>query len=307
MLHYLLRRLALSVPILALISTIVFFIMHVLPGDPVQAMLAGSPVSGDEIAQLRQELGLNDPLSVQYARFVGHALQGDLGRSLSTKRPVTREIMDQFPRTLELTLAGMVIATALGVALGVMAATHQGGWLDLSSMVFALLGVSMPSFWLALLLLYFFSYRHRWFPATGAGGWSHLALPALVLGVGEAAIIARLVRASMVETLRQEYVTVARAKGLSNRVVVYRHALRNALIPVVTVLGLQYGHLLGGAVVLETVFSRPGLGRLTVDAILAKDFPLVQGAVLFTAVIYVLVNLLVDISYVWFDPRIRYE
>jgi ABC-type dipeptide/oligopeptide/nickel transport system permease component len=201
----------------------------------------------------------------------------------------------------------MVVALVIGIISGVLAAVHQGGWVDAASMFVALIGVSMPSFWLALLLLFAFSFRLHWFPAVGEGGLRHLILPAFVLGVGEAAIIARLVRASMVEVLRQEYVNVARAKGLSQRTVILRHALRNAMIPVVTVLGLHYGYLLGGAVVVETVFARPGIGRLAVNAILAKDYPMVQGVVLFSAVIYVLINLLVDVSYGWFDPRIHYE
>jgi len=281
--------------------------MHVLPGDPVRIMLAGQPVSGEIVEQLRKEYGLDKPIYVQYFTFAGDALQGDLGRSIKTKRLVTQEIFAQFPSTLQLTMAAMFIALVIGVTSGVLAAVHQGSWIDAVSMFFALLGVSMPSFWLALLLLLLFSFNLGWLPAVGAGGIKHLILPAFVLGVGEAAIIARLVRASMVEVLRQEYVNVARAKGLSNRVVILRHALRNALIPVVTVLGLQYGYLLGGAVIVETVFSRPGIGRLAVDAILAKDYPMVQGVVLFSAVIYVVVNLIVDISYGWIDPRIHYE
>jgi peptide/nickel transport system permease protein len=307
MLHYIERRLVLSIPILVLISAVVFVIMHILPGDPVRTMLAGQPVSGEIIEQLREEYGLNDPLLVQYGHFVGDALRGDLGHSIKTKQPVTEAILQQFPSTLQLTLAGMAVAIVIGVISGVVAATHQGSWIDAASMFFALLGVSMPSFWLALLLLFLFSFKLGWFPAVGVGSWKHLVLPAIVLGVGEAAIIARLVRTSMVEVMRQEYVTVARAKGLAYRTVVYRHALRNAMIPVITVLGLQYGYLLGGAVVIETVFARQGIGRLAVDAILAKDFPMVQGTVLFAAAIYVLVNLVVDISYAWFDPRIHYE
>ncbi len=307
MLRYLQRRLMLSLPILILISLIVFFVMHILPGDPVKIMLAGQPVSADVVTQLRHEYGLDKPVYVQYFVFIGNALRGDLGRSIHTHRSVTQEISDQFPSTLELTLAAMAIALLIGVVSGVLAAIHQGGVIDALSMFFALLGVSMPSFWLALLLLILFSFKLSWFPAVGGGDLRHLVLPAFVLGVGEAAVIARLIRASMVEVLRQEYVIVARAKGLSARVVVLRHALRNAMIPVITVLGLQYGFLLGGAVIVETVFSRPGIGRLAVNAILAKDYPLVQGVVLFSAVIYVLINLLVDVSYALFDPRIHYE
>lgn len=307
MLRYLQRRIILSIPTLVIISVVVFFVMHILPGDPVKIMLAGQPVSGEVVRQLRHEYGLDRPAYTQYFTFVGHALQGDLGRSIKSKRPVTSEIIEQFPSTLWLTLAGMGVALALGVVSGVLAAVKQGGWVDAASMFVALLGVSMPSFWLALLLLFLFSFRLHWFPAVGEGGIRHLVLPAFVLGVGEAAIIARLVRASMVEVLRQEYVNVARAKGLAARTVIMRHALRNAMIPVITVLGLQYGYLLGGAVVVETIFSRPGIGRLAVSAILAKDYPMVQGVVLFSAVIYVVINLLVDVSYGWFDPRIHYE
>lgn len=305
MLRFVGQRLALAVPNLLLISLLVFAIMHVLPGDPVKIMLAGTPVSGDQVERLREELGLNDPLWVQYLRFVTGAVHGDLGRSLTTKRTVAGEIAGQFPATLELTTAGMAVALLIGLGSGVLAATRQGTWVDAASMGLALLGVSMPSFWLALLLLFLFSFDLGWFPATGTGGWRHLVLPAVVLGVGEAAVIARLVRASMVEVLRQDFVRVARAKGLRERPVVVGHALRNALIPVVTVLGLQYAFLLGGAVVVETVFGRPGIGRLAVEAILAKDFPVVQGTVLFTAAVYVAVNLLVDLSYAWLDPRVR--
>jgi peptide/nickel transport system permease protein len=306
MLHYLERRLILSIPILFLISVVVFFVMHVLPGDPVLSMLAGRSVSAEYITQLRHEYGLDDPMVVQYGRFLRDAVQGDLGRSITTKRPVMDEILEQFPATLQLTLAGMAVAIVLGVISGIIAATHQGTWVDAASMFFALLGVSMPSFWLALLMLFLFSFKLGWFPATGTG-LNNLVLPAIALGVGEAAIIARLVRASMVEVMRQEYVVVARAKGLADRIVVLRHALRNAMIPVVTVLGIQYGFLLGGAVVIETIFSRQGIGRLAVNAILARDYPLVQGTVLFAAAIYVLINLIVDVSYAWFDPRIHYE
>lgn len=306
MFRYLQRRLVLSIPILFLISVVVFFVMHVLPGDPVMAMLAGRSVSAEHVEQLRHEYGLDDPVVVQYFDFLSGAVQGDLGRSITTKRPVMQEILEQFPATLQLTLAAMAIAVVIGVISGVIAAIHQGSWIDAASMFVALIGVSMPSFWLALLLLFLFSFRLGWFPATGTGV-NNLILPAIALGVGEAAIIARLVRASMVEVMRQEYVVVARAKGLAARAVVLRHALRNAMIPVITVLGIQYGFLLGGAVVIETIFSRQGIGRLAVNAILARDYPLVQGTVLFAAAIYVFINLLVDVSYAWFDPRIHYE
>lgn len=307
MLHYIERRLVFSIPILFLISVVVFSIMHILPGDPVKIMLAGQPVSGETVELLRKEYGLDKPLHRQYLSFLGGAVTGDLGNSIKTKRPVLDEIITQFPDTLQLTLAGMAIAIVIGVTSGVIAALRQGTWVDAGSMIMALIGVSMPSFWLSLLLLLLFSFRLKWLPSVGAASWQHLILPAFVLGVAQAGVIARLVRANMVEVLRQEYVTVARAKGLAERGVIVRHALRNALIPVVTVLGLQFGFLLGGAVIVETVFARPGIGRLAVDSILAKDYPMVQGVVLFSAVVYVLVNLIVDISYAWLDPRIHYE
>jgi peptide/nickel transport system permease protein len=216
-------------------------------------------------------------------------------------------IMTQFPSTLQLTFAGLGFAIVIGMLLGTIAATHHRSWIDHSSMVVAVVGVSMPSFWLGFLFIAFFSLRLGWFPATGQGGISRLVLPALALGIGASAVIARLVRSSMLEVMRQEYINVARAKGLRNRTVVYRHGLRNALIPVVTIVGLQFGQLLAGTVIIETVFSRQGLGRLTIDAILNKDYPVVQGTILFTAVGYVLVNLLVDILYAFIDPQVRYE
>ena len=307
MLHYIERRLVFSIPILVLISVIVFAIMHILPGDPVKIMLSGQPVSGEVVERLREEYGLDKPLYRQYLDFAGGAITGDLGNSIRTNRPVLDEIITQLPSTLQLALAAMLIAISIGVVSGVLAAIRQGTWVDAGSMLFALIGVSMPGFWLALLLMLIFSFRLGWFPSVGSGSLRHLVLPAIVLGVGEAGVIARMVRANMVEVLRQEYVTVARAKGLAYRTVIVRHALRNALIPVVTVLGLQFGFMLGGAVIVETVFARPGIGRLAVDSILAKDYPMVQGVVLFSAVIYVFVNLIVDISYAWFDPRIHYE
>jgi len=304
MIRYLQRRLVLAVPILFLISAIVFFVMHILPGDPIKSMLAGQPVSTEIIEQLREQYGLNDPVYIQYLRFLGNALTGDLGTSIATKRPVTEEILDQMPYTIALTLSGMAIAMLIGIVSGVLAATRRGTWVDASSMLFALIGVSMPSFWLALLLIFTFSFRLHWFPAVGADTWRHLVLPAIVLGVGEAAIIARLVRASMVEVLRQEYVVVARAKGLTQRNVVFRHALRNALIPVVTLVGLQAAYLLGGAVVTETMFSWPGVGRLAVGAIVSSDFPTAQGAIMILALAFLLINLIVDVLYVYLDPRV---
>jgi ABC-type dipeptide/oligopeptide/nickel transport system permease component len=304
---YIRTRLTLVIPVLLGVSIAVFAMLRLLPGDPAQIMLAESGASADRVASLRRELGLDDPLPVQYWRFLSGALQGDLGRSIQSNRLVTQEIANQLPSTIELTLAAMVVAIGIGIPLGLLAATHHNGPLDYGAMAVALGGVSMPSFWLGILLILFFSLRLGWLPATGQGGLERLVLPAFTLGFGAAAIIARLVRSSVLEVLRHEYVTTARAKGLSSSAVLLRHALKNALIPVVTLVGLQFGALLAGTVVIETVFSRPGIGRMVVNAILVKDFPVVQGAILIIATTYVLANLLVDLLYAWLDPRVQYE
>jgi ABC-type dipeptide/oligopeptide/nickel transport system permease component len=249
---------------------------------------------------------LNDPIHAQYLRFVGRAIQGDLGRSLQFKRPVIDEIRTQLPATLQLTAAAMVVALTVGLGLGILAAIRPHSLLDAFTMSIAMAGVSFPSFWVGLMLLLIFSLALGWLPATGTEGIERLIMPAATLGFGAAAIIARLTRSSLLEVLQQQYIVTARAKGLSFVKVVFRHALRNALIPVVTIVGLQFGNLLAGAVVIETVFSRQGIGRLLVTAILGRDFPLVQGVILFVASVYVIVNLLVDLSYALIDPRIRY-
>ncbi len=296
-----------SIPVLWGVATLVFLMMHLLPGDPAELMLAESGGSSQSIAQLRRQLSLDDPLYVQYGRFLANALRGDLGRSIFTNRPVTRTILEQLPHTVQLAVAAMVVAVVIGAALGIAAALNRNTWVDSLCVTIAVAGASMPIFWSGLLLILLFSSLLHWLPATGQGSLRHLIMPALVLGLASSGSIARLVRSTMLEVLGQQYITAARAKGLSERVVVYRHGLKNALIPVITVMGLQFGYLLGGAVVTETVFSRQGLGRLVVDAILWKDFPIVQGAVLLAAAVYTLVNLLIDISYAVMDPRIRYD
>ena len=307
MLRYVRTRLLAALPVLLGVSILVFSMLHLLPGDPAQIILGEAVTSAQDLARLRRELGFDAPLHIHYARFLGRALSGDLGRSLQSRRPVLDEILAQLPSTVQLTLAGLALAVVVGVVLGVAAATHRGSWADTLCMLLALGGLSLPAFWLGLMLIFFFALQLGWLPATGQGGLARLVLPALTLGYGAAGVIARLVRSSLLEVLRTEYVTTARSKGLAERRVVYRHALRNALIPVITIVGLQFGALLGGTVVIETVFARQGIGRLLVGAILYKDFPLVQGIVLFTASAYVLVNLLVDLGYALTDPRIRYE
>lgn len=309
MVRYIQRRLLSIVPIILGVSLLVFSMLHLTPGDPVQLMYAQGQVavSAEVIEQKREELGLNDPLPVQYLNFVGKALQGNLGRSIRSNRPVLEEILEQVPSTLELTAAGMVIAVMIGLILGVISGWRHGSWIDTGSMVLALLGVSIPNFWLGFLLIMLFCLRLGWLPATGYGGLSRLILPALTLAFGQAAIIARLVRSNMVEVLQEDFIRTARAKGLGERTVLTRHALRASLIPVTTFVGLQFGYLIGGAVVIETVFARQGVGRLAVDAIIYKDFPLVQGCVLYLAFGIVIVNVLIDILYAFVDPRIRFD
>jgi len=268
-------------------------------------MLAEFVTNPDQVARMREQLHLDEPILTQYGRFVGNAIRGDLGTSIRSRRPVATEILENLGSTAQLALASMVVAVGIGIPLGLLAALGRNSWLDVASMGAVLLGVAMPSFWLGLLLIFAFSLHLGWFPATGGGDLRHLVLPAVTLGAFAAALIARLTRSSMLEVLGQDYVRTAQAKGLAWWGVVVRHALKNALIPVVTIFGLQFGNLLAGTVIVETVFSRPGLGRLIVGGILAKDFPLVQGAVLFVATAYVLINVLVDLAYAFVDPRIR--
>ncbi|HEU5194736.1 MAG TPA: nickel ABC transporter permease [Methylomirabilota bacterium] len=306
MLTWIARRMLAVVPVLFGVTLAVFSMLFLVPGDPVKMMLAEFVTTPDQIAQMRAQLHLDEPILKQYGRFVANAVRGDLGTSIRSRRPVTTEIGENVWNTVQLAVAAMLVAVAIGVPLGLLAALSRHSWLDVASMATALLGVSMPSFWLGLLLIFVFSLHLGWFPATGGGSPLHLVLPSVTLGTIAAAIIARLTRSSMLEVLGQDYVRTARAKGLGGFSVVVRHALKNALIPIITIFGLQFGNLLAGAVIVETVFSRPGLGRLIVGGILAKDFPLVQGTVLFVATVYVMINVLVDVAYGYADPRIRF-
>ena len=306
MLTWIARRVLAVVPVLFGVTLAVFSMLFLVPGDPVKMMLAEFVTTPDQIAQMRAQLHLDEPVLRQYGRFVASAARGDLGTSIRSRRPVTTEIGENVGSTAQLAVAAMLVAIGLGVPLGLLAALARNTWLDVASMGTALLGVSMPSFWLGLLLIFVFSLHLAWFPATGGGDLPHLVLPSVTLGTIAAAIIARLTRSSMLEVLGQDYVRTARAKGLGSFAVVVRHALKNALIPIITIFGLQFGNLLAGAVIVETVFSRPGLGRLIVGGILSKDFPLVQGVVLFVATVYVLINVLVDVAYAYADPRIRF-
>jgi peptide/nickel transport system permease protein len=306
--RYIARRLLLAVPVLLGVSIAAFSMMHLIPGDPALAMLRGQPqVTDADVQRVREQLGLNDPAPVQYLKYISRAVQGDFGRSVQTRRPVLSDLAAQAPSTIELALAAIALAVTLGIVLGVVSALNQNGWIDTLAMLGALFGVSMPSFWFGLILIFVFALKLGWLPATGQGGPERLILPALALGMDFSAVTARLVRANLLEVLVADYVRTARAKGLSQRLVLVRHALRNAMIPSLTIIGLQVGTLLGGAVVVETVFARQGIGRLLVGAILAQDFPVVQAIVLMAAVVYVLLNLAVDLTYAVFDPRIRYS
>jgi ABC-type dipeptide/oligopeptide/nickel transport system permease component len=307
MLRYVQLRLLTAIPTIVGLSILVFLMVHLLPGDAVDVMLTQQGATAEQLKQLKAQLGLDDPLWEQYGRFARDALHGDLGRSLFSHQPVIDQILEQFPATIQLTLAGMALALVFGIPLGMLAAVKQNSWLDSVSMAISLVGVAMPSFWLGLLLIYLFGMKLPLFPVAGTLGWKSLVLPAITLGFHSTGIIARLTRSSMLEVLRNEYVTTARAKGLGERAVLVRHTLRNAILPVVTVIGLQFGYLLGGAVIIETVFARQGVGRLVVQAIQQRDGPLVQGTVLFLAVIFVSANLVVDLSYAALDPRIRFQ
>lgn len=305
MLTYVIRRLGIALAVLWGVATIVFLLLHVLPGDPAETILAGSGASQAEINQTRQQLGLDDPLPVQYGRYLWNTLRGDLGRSFFSNRPVTLTIAEQLPATLQLAAAALLVAVIVGFSLGILAALRADTWIDQMAMGVAVLGVSVPVFWSGLLLIWIFSVSLNWLPATGADSWRHLVMPAIVLGLVGAGPIARLTRASLLNALRADYITMAQAKGLPQTLVVSRHALRNAVIPVITLIGLQAGFLLGGTVITEAVFARPGLGRLVVDAILWKDLPIVQGVVLLIAATYVVINLLVDLVTLTLDPRLR--
>lgn len=308
MARYILRRLVLTVPVLFGVSIAVFAMMHLVPGDPALAMLRGQPeVTSEDVQRVREQLGLNDPIPVQYLKYMGRVLQGDFGKSVQTRRPVIGDIVEQAPSTIQLAVTAMLLAVTMGVVLGIISALRRNTWVDTLAMLTALFGVSMPSFWFGLMLIYIFALKLGWFPAVGTGGLRPLILPAIALGMDFSAVTARLVRTNLIEVMVADYVRTARAKGLSERAIVYRHAIKNAFIPALTIIGLQFGTLLSGAVVIETVFARQGIGRLLLTAIIGKDFPMVQAIVLLAAVVYVVTNLLVDLSYGLFDPRIRYE
>ncbi|WP_410207604.1 nickel ABC transporter permease [Fusobacterium sp.] len=304
MYKYIIKRLLLLIPVLLGVSLLVFTILSLTPGDPAQLIL-GESAPREAVLKLREEMGLNDPFLLQYLRFVKNAIVGDFGRSYTTGREVFGEIFSRFPNTFVLAVTGMIISVCIGIPVGIISATKQYSAMDSISMVLALLGVSMPVFWLGLMLILVFSVKLGLLPSGGFDGLKSIILPAATLGVGSAAIITRMTRSSMLEVIRQDYIRTARAKGVAEKVVINRHALKNALIPIITVVGLQFGGLLGGAVLTESVYSWPGVGRLMVDAIRQKDTPTVLAAVVFLAAVFSVVNLLVDILYAYVDPRIK--
>ena len=305
-LRFVARRVALTIPVLLGVATLVFALIHLIPGDPAQAMLGEAAPQAD-VDALRRQLGLDRPLLEQYGDFLAGAITGDLGTSLRTGTPVSAQIAERLPATFELALAAMLVALALALPLGIAAATWRGTIVDRAAMTVALAGMSIPNFWLGPLLAIVFAVELGWLPVSGRGGVEHLVLPALSLGLALAAMLARMTRASLLEELREPYVRAARARGVSRTRAVMAHAFRNSLIPVVTIVGLQFGAVLTGAVITETIFSWPGIGRLLIQSIGFRDYPLVQGCILLIAVTYVAVNLLTDLAYGFLDPRIRYQ
>jgi peptide/nickel transport system permease protein len=305
MVGYILKRLFAALPTLFGVSLVIFAMVHLAPGDPVQVML-DVHASATEVARLRSELGLDRPLPEQYLRFVTGAVRGDLGQSLKSGRPVVTEMAERLPATLLLTFAGMGIAIPLGVLLGVIAAARRDTWVDQLTMMLAMIGVSMPSFWIGIVLIYLFGVKLNWLPVAGASSWKSLIMPAFTLGLLASSVLARMTRSGMLEVLSSDYIRTARSKGLAQKVVLYRHALKNTLIPVITIIGVQIGSLLGGTFIIEQLYAWPGVGRLAVGAINSRDYPLMQAIGLYVALAYVVVNLLIDIIYGLLDPRIRY-
>ena len=306
MLNYIIKRLFSTVPVLIGISLLLFFMLRMLPGDPAQ-VLAGQMATPEEIENIRQQLGLDRPIYEQYAVYLSRLVQFDLGRSARTRNPVTQEIWARLPNTLLLAVVAITLACLFGIPAGIISAVRPYSWIDYLVTTSALFGMSMPVFWLGLMLVVVFAVILKWLPAGGTGSWQHVILPSITLAAFVVAFIARMTRSTMLETLSQDFTTTARSKGLQERVVVIKHAFKNALIPIITVVGLQFGLLLGGAVLTETVFAWPGLGRLIVDSILARDYPLIQGTILIFGLLYIMVNLVVDLIYALVDPRIRYD
>ncbi|MBU0969339.1 MAG: ABC transporter permease [Proteobacteria bacterium] len=306
MINFLLKRLLSIIPVLLGISLLLFIMLRMLPGDPAQ-VLAGQMASPEDVEIIRVQMGLDQPLHIQYSTFLNRLLHLDLGVSARTQNPVMEEVWARLPNTILLAMSAIIIACALGIPAGIIAAVRPYTWVDYLVTIASLVGISMPVFWLGIMLMILFSITLQWLPAGGIGTWQHMVLPSITLAAFVVAFIARMTRSSMLEVLSQDYVITARSKGLKEKWVIIKHALKNALIPIITVVGLQFGLLLGGAVLTETVFAWPGLGRLIVDSILARDYAMIQGSILIFGLLYTLVNLMVDLIYALVDPRIRYE
>ncbi|WP_191276126.1 nickel ABC transporter permease [Neobacillus kokaensis] len=304
MMMFIIRRLMQTIPVVVGVTFVVFFIMQLVPGDPA-VLLAGEGASKETIQAIREQLGLNRPLFVQYFDYLMNVFRGDFGVSLKNSQPVLDEILVRLPITMELAFFSIIFTIILGMTAGIISAIKPYSLTDSTVMIIALLGISLPSFWFGLMMMYFFSVKLQILPVAGWDSILHIILPALTLGAGGAAIVARMTRSSMLEVIRQDYIRTARAKGLRERVIIYKHALRNALIPVITVVGLQFGALLGGTVLVESIFAINGLGRMIVDAIRMRDLPMVQGGVLVASLVFVIVNLFVDVLYRFFNKRIE--
>lgn len=303
---FLLRRLLLAIPTLLGVLVVVFALLYIAPGDPVMEMV-GERADSATIAQLRKQLHLDEPRPKQFAAYASGVIRGDLGTSFITGRPIARDIAERFPKTLELACAAMLLAVVLGISVGVVTAAYPGGWLDRLTLAFTYLGISFPVYWVGLILILVFAMILRWLPPSGTGGLAFLVLPAFALGTRSIAFLARMTRSAMLEVLGSDYIRTARAKGLPRTAVLARHALRNALIPVVTVIGLDFGSYLTGSILTETVFSWPGLGRYVVNAISKRDLPAIQGSILFLSVVFVVVNIIADLTYAATDPRVEYS
>lgn len=305
MLKYIIKKLILMIPVLIGLTVIVFLILHLAPGDPVH-LIVGPNATPEVYESVRSSMGLDRPLVVQYFNFLSNIAHGDLGKSILQQRPVLDIILERFPVTLELGVKALLLSFAIAIPVGIIAAVNRNTAVDYSAMAFALIGISMPTFWFGLLLLYFFAFRFGWFPISGYGTWQHMVLPVIAIGLTDAAVIARMARSSMLEVIRQDYIRTARAKGLKENIVINKHALKNALIPVITLLGMRMGWIIGGSVTIEIIFSLPGLGRLMVDAIFSRDYPVVQGSILLLTASVMLCNIIADILYALVDPRIKY-
>lgn len=303
---YIMKRLIQAIPVIFLVTVLTFSLVHLVPGDPA-LMRAGEDATPEQVEAIREAMGLNEPIPKQYAKWVSGIMRGDMGYSLQDGRPVFSTLIQRLPATMKLVMASFVVSIGIGVPVGILSAVKQNTFADSFARVFALLGISMPNFWMGLMLMLVFSYSLRMLPASGSGSLAHLIMPAIALGMPGAGIITRLTRSSMLEVMKQDYIRTARAKGLRRQLVIYKHALKNAMLPVVTVIGVQLGSRLGGSVIVESIFAYPGIGRFAYTRLLARDYPMIMGNLFIFAMIFILINLITDILYGFLEPRIRYD